>query len=68
MAEGPGYSVGEREMILNGTGRQAYLWIGPGDTNDVQKTIYTFSGQKTLRAFAKAILKATDPKPKRSAK
>ena len=47
------------ELLLVGKRRGAYLWVG----RDGEHTI-TFSGRKTLRALAKAILAAhSDAKP-----
>ena len=49
----------EGEMLLVGTGRNAYLWAGrPGSS------CVTFNGQQTLRKLAKAIL-ANVPERKR---
>jgi len=42
------------EILLVGTGRKAYLWAGVDGTNEP----LTFSGQQTIRKFAKAILSA----------
>ena len=42
------------EILLIGTGRKAYLWAGV----DGNYEPLTFSGQQTLRKFAKAILRA----------
>lgn len=40
------------ELLLVGRGRNAYLWAGPDGSACV-----TFSGSKTLRRLARAILK-----------
>ena len=44
------------EMLLVGRGVRAYLWVGR-DTGAEHVT--TYSGRKTLREFAQAILDAT---------
>ncbi len=44
------------ELLLVGGGRNAYLWVGPRD-GGIGGTIYTFVGQQTLRALARAILR-----------
>lgn len=51
-----------QDLIVIGKGRRAYLWVGPtaGNILGARNTVYTFSGTKTLRAFARAILAATE--------
>lgn len=51
------------ELVLTGTGANAYLWVGPEERGRGQ--IYTFSGQETLRALAKQILKHVPARKKR---
>jgi len=54
-------SVGKikREILLVGSGKNACLWVGETyPQEDFWKKIVIFSGPKTLRALAKAILKA----------
>lgn len=45
----------EMELVLVGFGRRSYIWVGPVSGADA-KEIYTFSGPKTLRKLAEAIL------------
>ena len=48
--------VGERgEVVLVGSGVRSYLWVGLR-TGDGRRFVESFSGEKTLRALAKAIL------------
>jgi hypothetical protein len=56
---------GNHQMDLVGRGQHAYVWVGMCEDGDksYNKAIYTFSGRKTLRQFAEAIL-ATIPAPK----
>lgn len=49
-----------RQIVLVGKGRGAYLWVGPTEGNVLGGSVYSFSGTKTLRAFARAILAATE--------
>ena len=47
---------GEKSIVLVGTGRRAYLWVGsPVDFYQ------TFRGQKTLIKFAEKILENVKP-------
>jgi hypothetical protein len=48
----------EAQCVLIGPGTNTYLWVGPSDESD-GSGIFTFSGPKTLRALAFAILDAT---------
>lgn len=45
----------KREISLVGGGKRSYLWVGP--VKGEPGFVYTFSGEKFLRALAKAIMK-----------
>lgn len=53
------FSAEEKDSLIDliGTGRNAYLWVGSKDNSPVVGDTYVFSGAKTLRKLAKAILK-----------